>query len=319
MAAFFAKIIASVLIVTLPVLPRTSCRYNGKYRASGSRLIEHVTTSNFSDAQLPAESQLEFRKCHFPSFGLDLFGALDPAIKRVTFRKGSVRDVIVDWTVQLEGLQIIDTGLVGLEAASNEPNYHLKQLTIRSKRFSEWSTTLASLRMLEEIDVAYCNLSYLNVQWFEGYDQLKVLDVSKNRLNVFDVRQSSIPALERLHLWGNRLEQLHRFPEAFPKLKKVTLAQNQWFCRWVGNVRGAILAHGVELMDMDGVCRIGWEINGGLCCRRGKGTDVLDSKRKSRSQTLALIDRDIVGLNGSVIGMKYGNTIVYVDEPLPIS
>ncbi|KXJ76757.1 hypothetical protein RP20_CCG009025 [Aedes albopictus] len=308
-----------MLIVVLSVIPQTSCRYNGKYRGSGSRLIEHVTTTNFSEANLPAESQLEFRKCHFPSFGPNLFQALDPAIKRVTFRKGSVRDVIVDWSVQLEGLQIIDTGLVELKAASDEPNYHLKQLTIRSKRFSEWSPTLASLTMLEEIDVAYCNLSYLNVQWFEGYERLKVLDVSKNSLSVFDVRQSSIPGLERLHLWGNRLEQLHRFPEAFPKLKKVTLAQNQWLCRWVGNVRGMILTQGVELMDMDGVCQVGWEINGGLCCKRGKHSEDLDSRRKSRSQTSVLIDREIVGMHGSVIGMKYGNTIVYVDEPLPIS
>lgn len=318
MAAMSDLTLTTVLIVVTSLLPQSSCRYNGKYRVLGSSPIEYITTANFSLANLPNDPHLEFRRCHFTSFGPDMFEALSPSTKRVTFRKGTVREVLIGPTTRLERLQVIDTGLIALEAASDEPNYYLKQLTVRSRKFSEWSPSLASLRMLEEIDVAYCNLSYLNVQWFERYNHLKMLDVSKNRLMVFDVGMSGVPTLERLHLWGNHLEGLQRFPEAFPKLKKVTLAQNRWLCRWVANVRGAIFSQDVELMDMDGVCRAGWQINGGLCCRSGEDKKTATSQRKTNDKSSIHVGHDFIGINGSVFGMKWRNTIVYVGEPLPI-
>ncbi|XP_001647590.2 uncharacterized protein LOC5579282 [Aedes aegypti] len=317
MAAISALTLTTVLIVVTSLLPQSSCRYNGKYRALGSSPVEYVTTANFSVANLPTDTHLEFRRCHFPSFGPDMFKTLKASTRRITFRKGTVREMLIGSTTRLERIQVIDTGLVSLRA-SDEPNNYLKQLTVRSRKFSEWSPSLTSLRMLEEIDVAYCNLSYLNVQWFEDNNHLKMLDVSKNGLVVFDIGMSSIPKLERLHLWGNHLKELQRFPEAFPKLKKVTLAQNRWLCRWVANIRGAIVSQGVELMDMDGVCRVGWQINGGLCCRSGEDRKAATSQRKTNEKSLIHGGHDFIGMNGSVFGMKWRNTIVYVGEPLPI-
>ncbi|XP_062553945.1 uncharacterized protein LOC134219253 [Armigeres subalbatus] len=318
MAQFFIRTLATLLIVG-SLLPLHSCRYNRKYLALGSRLIEYATKANFSEANLPREPHLEFRMCQFPFFGPDMFRALDTSTKRVTIRKGKVRNVLINHDATVEELQVIDSGLVTLEAEIDQPNYVLKKVTIRSKEYRNWSASLRFLEMLEEIDIAYCSVSYLHMQWFEKYDKLKALDVSHNKLSRLDVGFSKLLPLERMHLWGNRLEQLYRFPEAFPALKMVTLAQNRWRCQWVSVVRGAMLARGVELLDMDSVCLAGWENNGGLCCRRGNFVNLTSLNRAhqdDRNITQQL--NHIMGTDGSVIGMQLGNTTVFLDKHFAI-
>lgn len=267
---------------------------------------------------MPKEPHLEFRMCQFPTFGPDMFQALDTSTKRVTIRKGKVRNVLLNHDATVEELQVIDTSLVTFEAEMDEPNYVLKKMTIRSKEYRNWSTSLRFLRMLEEIDIAYCGVSYLHMKWFEKYDKLKALDVAHNRLSKLDVGFSKLLSLERMHLWGNRLQQLYRFPEAFPNLKVVTLAQNRWHCQWVSVVRGAMLERGVKLLDMDSVCAAGWDNNGGLCCRRGNFVGMTNSNRKKDGRNTTQLANHIMGTDGSVIGMELGNTTVFLDKHFAI-
>lgn len=308
-----------LLYLLVCILPSNKCRYNRKYLPLTRRIIENVTLLNYQDKftalNLQNATNLEFKNSHFPFFGEQIFRALNYATKSIIFRQGSVKEILIS-SPSLEVLQVINTGLQAL-GAKRYLNYNLRQLTIRSTKFSQWSPTLVLLTKLEEIDISYCDFAYLNMDWFESFLKLRLLDVARNRLTVLDIGPALyMGALQKLNLWGNQLTQLQRFPDAFPKMDGVTLSQNRWQCGWLSKARNAIWSFGIVLMDMDAVCPPGWANNGGLCCTSGVIWRMKVPKRKATVKDIDLEMQKVGDANGSVIGMRKGNSIVFLDQPL---
>ncbi|XP_065082887.1 toll-like receptor 4 [Ochlerotatus camptorhynchus] len=314
-----------LLCMLLYSLPNHTCRFSRKYLPLSRRIIENVTLCNYKDKfteiDLHNEPNVEFKNSRFPFFGEEIIHSMNYTTKSLTFRRGSVREILISSPV-LEVLQVINTDLVTLNAVPFL-NYSLRQLTIRSSEFSRWFPSLTFLRRLEEIDIAYCNFSYLNMDWFEPLPKLRVLDVAKNKLTTLDIGPTlSMGALKKLHLWGNRLERLQRFPDAFPMVERVTLSQNRWHCDWLSKARDAILSMRVVLMDMDDGCQAGWFNNGGLCCRfRMISLTMVSSQQEAVTLDILVPDqvealKHAAIFNESLIGMQMGNAAAFLDMPL---
>lgn len=187
------------------------------------------------------------------------------------------------------------------------------------------------LKALEVIDIGYCNFSYLNLDWFGGFEKLRVLDVSFNRLHSLHSGPFLVlNSLQELFLAGNRLEYVWRFPDAFPKLKLITLSSNRWLCDWVTIARDAIWIMRIISMDSDFKCANGWSNNGGLCCRRSGSSDVerqgvcnnTEEKSPEVKKDLLITVKYIMemdDLNNTqqiAVGAETDDAVVFVDQPL---
>ncbi|XP_058823432.1 uncharacterized protein LOC131684506 [Topomyia yanbarensis] len=302
-----------------------SCKDDRRYLALNICVVENVDSDEWLDLaeiEFPNESYLEFWNGIFHYFGSEMFQLLGDA-KQVTFRNGFLRELLF-WSHTLEELRIINTDLVLFDVLS-EPNFNLKQLAIRSPLFSSWSPGMGSLKALEVIDIAYCNFSFLNLDWFGGYQQLRVLDVSNNGLySLHSGPFLQLEALEELYIWGNRLEYLWRFPDAFPQLKYISLSANWWLCDWVTMARDTIFVKKIISMDSDFNCEDGWIRNGGLCCRRsGQGRFKARAKTRNiptfpRRQINVLMTNNVNESSETAIGVEMDGSIIYVDRPLQI-
>lgn len=260
------------------LIPNQTCtfRYNLKNQPFRryEQIIENVTLFNywekFTELNLQNVPELEFRNSRIRFFGEEINRALNYSTKSITFRQGLVSEILIS-SPALEFLKVINTNLSTLMAISSL-NYSLRELTIHSKRFQEWSPSLKVLQALENIDISYCNFSHLNMEWFEPFPKLWILDVSNNRLTELDIGpEVSMGALQWLNLSRNRLERIPRFLDAFPKLGGASLSQNRWHCDWMVKLRDVVLSRDLLLVDMEyGVCQRGYVFNGGdlgLCCR----------------------------------------------------
>lgn len=290
------------------------------YLQLGICIIEDFNYDDLDDLtedSFPNATQLEFRGTYFPYFSSRLFELFPEDLRQLTFRGGFVREINLQlMSVPLERLRVINTDLVTLDAVS-EPNYSLKELIVRSPVFSRWSESLQYIEALELIDVAYCNFTFLDLEWFEGYENLRILDVSNNKLQTIASRpELTLPALKELFIWGNRLEFVWRFPDAFPSLEVLNLSDNLWRCSWVSLARDAIRDLGIVVIDRDYSCpKSGWVMNGGLCCQLHADTKI--EREADESEGGSFIDYIVDEKNGTVIGMRMGNSVVYLDEPLP--
>ncbi|XP_062554003.1 uncharacterized protein LOC134219297 [Armigeres subalbatus] len=303
---------------------RFSCENDRKYLSLGICIIEKLSYDDLDDLtedSFPNTTSLEFRGIYFPYFTSHVFDLLPEGLQQLTLRNGHVREINLQSSSSIKRLRVIHTDLVTLDAVS-EPNYSLKELAIRSPVFARWSPSLRFLRALEVIDLAYCNFTFVSLHWFESYEKLRVLDVSNNKLRTIASRPGlTLPALEELYIWSNRLEFVWRFPDAFPNLMILNLSSNLWRCSWVSLVRDAIHDQGIVVIDSDYSCGSGWVLNGGLCCQTNEnsrndsgGVDKMNDEKSSFSN--AMLDYIVDNTKGKVIGMRYGSSIVYVDEPV---
>lgn len=304
------------------------CENDAKYLKLGICIIKNFhydDLANLTEDSFPNATNLELRNTYMPYFGVHLFQLLPADTEQLTFRDGFIREINFQSSSSIEKLRVLNTDLVTLDAVS-EPNYSLKQLSVRSPVFSTWSQGLRYMKALEVIDVAYCNFSYFSLDWFEGYENLRVLDVSKNRLQTIHSRPGLVmSSLDELYVWGNRLEFVWRFPDAFPNVSIVNLSENLWSCSWVTLARGAISDQGIVMIDSDYSCKDGWVNNGGLCCRlhedvkpapvKDEGSRAKDDS-SSPSSWVVLADYILGDANDTVIGMRMGNSVVYVAKPL---
>ncbi|XP_065082881.1 uncharacterized protein LOC135705200 [Ochlerotatus camptorhynchus] len=299
------------------------CKNDIKYHNLGICIIEkfhYDDLANLTEDSFPNATNLEFWDTYLPYFGVHVFEMLPADIQQLTFRDGFIREIYLQSSSSIERLRILNTDLVTLDTVS-EPNYSLKQLSVRSPVYSAWSQGLLYMKALEVIDVAYCNFSYLSLDWFEGYENLRVLDVSKNRLQTIHSRPGLVMStLEELYLWGNRLEFVWRFPDAFPIVSIVNLSENLWSCTWVTLARDAIRDQGIVVIDSDYSCKVGWVNNGGLCCRLHEDVNPVPGRANddisSPSSWVVLADYILDDANDTVIGMRVGNSVVYLAKPL---
>ncbi|EAT35043.1 AAEL012763-PA [Aedes aegypti] len=283
---------------------------------------EHL--DDLTEDSFPNATHLEFRNSYIPYFGRHTFEILPEGVRQLTLRNGYVREINLKSYSPIERLQVINTDLVTLDAVS-EPNYSLKALFVRSPVFSGWSASLQFLKALEVIDVAYCNFTFISLDWFEGNEKLRLLDVSNNKLKTIGSRPGlTLPALQELYIWGNRLEFLWRFPDVFPNLLILNLSDNLWRCSWVSMARDAIRDQGIVVIDSDYSCKSGWVLNGGLCCRMHADSrfeeggrldaDVTRGAKQSPSFSAVLVDYIVNETSGNVMGMRMGNSVVYLDK-----
>lgn len=321
------KLLWIVVISTTSVLSvlEFPCKNDAKFLNLGICIIEHLhnrNLNNLTEASFPNATILEFRNSYVPYFGENLFQLLPVDTTQLTFRDGFIREINFQSSSSIEKLRILNTDLISLDAVS-EPNYSLKQLSVRSPVFSTWSEGLRYMKALELIDVAYCNFTYLSLDWFEQYEKLRVLDVSKNKLQTIHSRPELIlGSLEELYLWGNRLEFVRRFPDAFPNVSIVNLSENLWLCSWVTLARKVMRDRGILMIDSDYSCKDGWVNNGGLCCRLHEDVKTVPGERPEDGSSkpaswVVLADYILDETNGTVIGMRMGNSVVYVAKPLP--
>ncbi|KXJ76758.1 hypothetical protein RP20_CCG009026 [Aedes albopictus] len=307
-----------------------TCEDNSKFRMLGICTIENINYNELDDLaenSIPNSPQLEFRGGYFPYFGGQMFELLPEEVEQLTFRNGHVREINLPSTSSIERIRAINTDLVTLDAVS-EPNHSLKGIFVRSSVFSRWSPSLQYLKALEVIDVAYCNFTYISLDWFEGNEKLRLLDVSNNKLTTIASRPGlTLPALQELYIWDNRLEFVWRFPDVFPNLLILNLSGNLWRCSWVMLARDAIRDRGIVVIDSDHMCKSGWVRNGGLCCQMHENMkpeqesdssemDVTSYTNQIPSFSDVIADYIIDEKSGNVIGMRMGNSVVYLDEHL---
>ncbi|XP_055639681.1 uncharacterized protein LOC129777442 isoform X2 [Toxorhynchites rutilus septentrionalis] len=295
-----------LLLYSIPLVvnhTQFNCLEDRKYVMLNICVIENFRTSKAADLTgfvKPNVTQLEFRNPTIRHFGIDFFQLIADA-KRVTLRNGFVREVLIHSST-IEELQVL----------------------VRSPVFSRWSSNLRFLTALEVIDIAYCNFSYLNLDWFSTFKQLHVLDVSNNRLHsVHSTPFLQLKPLEELYLAGNQLEFMWRFPDAFPNLALISLSENRWLCEWLSMARDVIWQMSIALMDSDFSCQEGWVRNGGVCCKESKK----DKKNENIGESDLVVtnaELDIIlvdtGKSGQelAIGAEMGNATVYFDELIPV-
>ncbi|XP_055550886.1 uncharacterized protein LOC129733234 [Wyeomyia smithii] len=314
------------VLAAVQAITHYNCKNDRRFLAFNICIVEYVNLDSDEDHRFPNVTHLEFRNGQFKSIGVDFFLSIGD-MKRLTFRNGFLKDIRF-WSPVLEELRVVNTELVEFDVLS-EPNDSLKQLAIRSKFYSKWSPQMRLLKALEVIDIGYCNFTHLNLDWFTGYRNLRVLDVSKNRLHaLFSGPHLKLQALEELYLYGNRFEYLWRFPDAFPSLKFVSLSENKWICSWVSMARDALFVLNMVLMDSDVDCEHGWISIGGICCRQtgySKTVRTVNRVKVLKDETVAQNRQlEILLGNGSregvqmAIGAKVDGNTVFVDKLMPV-
>ncbi|KXJ75382.1 hypothetical protein RP20_CCG011822 [Aedes albopictus] len=90
------------------------------------------------------------------------------------------------------------------------------------------------LRALDDLNLSYNKLEYVEISHFNGLTKLKVLDLQFNNLLIGSLAPAILPALEVLRLESCHLQQLDLFGIEMPKLKKLYLNDNkleyvEWF------------------------------------------------------------------------------------------
>ncbi|XP_055603224.1 uncharacterized protein LOC129751634 [Uranotaenia lowii] len=297
-----------------------SCEETSRFKVTNICVINGVKLSENSvlpDGDFPDVAFLELRNPEILDFEVQLFEKTSTNTTELTLRRGQVRSINF-WSPSLKVLRIVETGLSSFEVLG-EPNNVLRQLVIRSRDYSNWSVGMFWLSALEIIDIAYCNFTYINLDWFGGFQKLKVLDVSKNHIHSLQSGPFlTLNSLEELYVWGNRLEYIWRFPDVFPKLERIGLSENRWLCDWVSLARESLMVLNIISMGSDYNCKPGWALNGGLCCRRtGEWKLSGDGSNENRVHVdLYITETGNSSRNDSVVGAKMGDMVIFLDKPV---
>ncbi|XP_038115590.1 uncharacterized protein LOC6051359 [Culex quinquefasciatus] len=302
--------------------PVFRCRDYLRYLTLNTCIIQNVdldAASDLGELSFPREMDLEFRNARFRFLGVELFQLMGDT-RQLTLRGGFTREIIF-WSVSIEVLRVINTDLVMFDVLG-EPNYSLKQLAIRSALFSRWSPSMMYLKALEVIDVAYCNFTYFDLDRVGGFKNLRVLDLSNNKLQALHSGPFlKLERLEELYLQGNQLEFMWRFPDVVPGLKYITVSDNRWSCNWVVMARNTFWLMKVTLMDSDYSCGAGWENSGGLCCKPSKVVLNVEDTAKLDPYVQGGVLDILIEENDNetqAVGAEMGNSAVYLDDPIAV-
>lgn len=178
------------------------------------------------------------------------------------------------------------------------------------------------LKALEVIDVAYCNFTYFDLDRVEGFKNLRVLDLSNNKLQALHSGPFlKLERLEELYLQGNQLEFMWRFPDVVPGVKYITVSDNRWSCNWVVMARNTFWLMKVTLMDSDYSCGAGWENSGGLCCKPSKVVLNVEDTAKLDPYVQGGVLDILIEENDNetqAVGAEMGNSAVYLDDPIAV-
>lgn len=227
----------------------------------------------------------------------------------LTFSKGIVKNIRF-LSSTLVSLKVMNSWIVQFEV-SEEDNFSLKTLSIRSDKYRTISPTLRYLKSLEELTIQKSSLEFVDFNELAELEKLRVLDLSWNKIHSVRIDPSmSLVALNSLDVSHNQLKDMQNFPVAFPSLKSVSLKRNAWYCDWVSEARGNIWTARIVVMGAESLC-VGprdeqMTNNGGLCCR--------ERSKHHHSNTINKVVHEILG---AILGPKKNSkqpTIVYLDE-----
>ncbi|XP_055601973.1 leucine-rich repeat transmembrane neuronal protein 4-like [Uranotaenia lowii] len=227
----------------------------------------HVNSSAFGEDQ----ENLELINAILWQFGSDQFEMLPASIKYLTISYGNVSEVFFV-SEKLISLAVLESNLESF-VVMNQNNSELKSLTLRSRLLNEVPSELGYLQSLEVLRLSNCNLSSVNADSFLMLVNLTFLDLSDNRIVSFEiVPTAKFLRLKELQIEENELTEIDHFPEAFPKLKTLSLFDNRWFCDWVGKVRRKIWKANIVVYGSNAQCAA----TGGLCCVKRSKQEVIE-------------------------------------------
>lgn len=233
---------------------------------SMSCVLENLSQSNFTDLQEEVfhnASYVEFANATFSQFGSNHFAVLPDYVTRLTFSYGNVSEVYF-LSETLIALKIFNVPLVRFLVAERE-NQVLRRLDINSRFLTDIPSSIVFLAGLKSLSFSGCNLTTVRLELFHNMKNLTNLNLSDNRIASIEVDPKIfLSSVRTLSLEENLLQEIDRFPDAFPELRTLSMYDNRWFCDWVTAVRkrifrAMIVVYGSECAGDD---------NGGLCCNK---------------------------------------------------
>uniref|UniRef100_A0A240PMZ5 Leucine rich immune protein (Short) n=1 Tax=Anopheles christyi TaxID=43041 RepID=A0A240PMZ5_9DIPT len=231
--------------------------------------IEGLSFQSTADEYLavfPTLPHLIIQSSEILHFAPHLFDAL--AETAFLTLKGSLIPAVTFRSDELHSLRIDNTELREFGVAAQE-NRNLNTLIINGNPLSVIPPTVRYLTGLSILDLSNNQLEQVQLSWFQGMENLLVLDLSANRITRIDVPPSlRLGRLKNFWVNHNRLRQVAFFPHFAPSLRRVRLVENYWSCEWVAQVRASIWHSLIQVYGAEYLCPE--EVDGGLCCYDGQ-------------------------------------------------
>ncbi|XP_050089625.1 uncharacterized protein LOC126573500 [Anopheles aquasalis] len=280
-----------------------------RQRGAGIRRLQNVTldsrNSNLTSGLTAGELVLE--GCQVNHFGEELFQLLGSRTGCLSLRGGRIPRITYA-SPSLDTLVVDETGLQEFEVNSSYPVASLRILIITRNPLEQLSPGLARFSGLHRLDLSRNQLTFVELELFNGMNRLRDLDLSVNRIVwLGTVPPTTVRLLSIRNLWVsyNRLQWFDDFPDAFPALDTVRLLGNQWTCGWVDRARLDIMRRGITVFGADYDCP--GERQGGLCCYEGDD-DVTEDD--AASSVVAPAHR--TNQSDGVVGVRYGKVEVFL-------
>ncbi|EDS40470.1 conserved hypothetical protein [Culex quinquefasciatus] len=221
-------------------------------------VLENLAQGNFTDLEEEVfhnASYIELANATFSQFGSHHFAVLPDYVTRLTFSYGKITEIYF-LSETLVALKVFNVQLERFFVAERE-NQVLRRLDVSSRLLAEIPSSIAFLVGLKSLTFSGCNLTTVRLELFKDMKNLTDLNLSDNHISSIEVDSKLfLSSVRTLSLEENRLQEIDRFPEAFPELRTLSLYENNWFCDWVTAVRkqifrAMIVVYGSECQSSD--------------------------------------------------------------------
>lgn len=176
---------------------------------------------------------------------------LNPSYESLYLNNNSISEIIADDFSELK-LSRLDlawnnlTSMEGIEKISSLEVLDLSHNKIGALKLSSF----ANLKKLVDLNLEETAITNLQHGTFSQLTALKRLDISYNKLNRidFDIFTSS-SEMEEIFIEGNRLKDVNivEVHKIFPKLKKISIADNNWNCTFLTRMIRSLNAQSITV------------------------------------------------------------------------